>query len=675
MKRKPAPVTAVFVEGGVALADVLEALAAEVPAGPVTVVCANFVDEKALDQALAQDPALARNVELYGAALPRPDVDSETWTYARLISTGVSNGIRRALRSGGQRQKIALVASFQERCDDIVYRYVRPATHFRRLVQSNGSYHRVVALTSRKQVAANLIDALSDEPEAGHVAEWLSGLPGRLATVSARRHILAGSGPVKRSAIRSPQEANRGPLPVPQPKGPTDILLVTHTRDPLYRASLAPLVKSLVQDYSVGVWGVNSRAADRPEHAEPFEAVGANVDFIALESLQPPSPEVAALLDAEFSKMEVKNLRYFGGCPAPLVRYALSMTLRTMPATFGYVEAVAAGAAAMLDKGVKTVVVAPGRLLESRILAREARARKITVIEPQLGTWSDSPKFLPPLANHVLAQDVLGQRIFTDHFGMDEASVTLVGTPKTDQVVHKYLNLAKPKARRKLGLDSDGGLIVFASQPFADEIMKPIVSVVLATAKALGVTARLLLHHREGEERARLYASMIRKQGLSDLVEVVAAGQVFEYIRAADVFMTYCSGSGAEAFALRRPVIVLNPHKTPIPLDLVESGVGDMARNLQETIAMVEHFLARPRSYLPISRTFQRETELTVQLADGAAMTRMRETIARAANEASLAGSRRARGGAHAKAEGRFRKTVKGVRKKIRKMMSSMARR
>jgi hypothetical protein len=198
---------------------------------------------------------------------------------------------------------------------------------------------------------------------------------------------------------------------------------------------------------------------------------------------------------------------------------------------------------------------------------------------------------------------------------------------------------------------------------------------VLATAKALGVKARLLLHHREGEERSRLYASMIRKQGLASMVEVVAAGQVFEYIRAADVFMTYCSGSGAEAFALRRPVIVLNPHKALIPLNLVESGVGDMARNPQETINLVEHFLARPRSYLPLSRTFQRETELTVQLADGAAMTRMREMIARAANEAPVTRSSHARGAARAKVEGRFRKTVKRARMQFKKMMSSMGKR
>ena len=122
------------------------------------------------------------------------------------------------------------------------------------------------------------------------------------------------------------------------------------------------------------------------------------------------------------------------------------------------------------------------------------------------------------------------------------------------------------------------------------------------------------------------------REDASDRLAVVNSGDTFAYVRAADVVATYCSAIGMEAFALDRPVLMVDPFDEPAPVDLHELGVAVRVRTPKEIAGLIADEASVPGSILaaPASKSILRQRALMREVSDGRAIDRIVEEVDKA---------------------------------------------
>ena len=220
------------------------------------------------------------------------------------------------------------------------------------------------------------------------------------------------------------------------------------------------------------------------------------------------------------------------------------------------------------------VIVSPGRSVESMVFCRRMAEKAKPTFDLQAGTIMATEKFVKPVCDDVLAIDSVSGAIYRDYFKVPGKQVHIVGSPRLDWRVRNFRNIMPAIARARLHLPLDGTMAVFLGQPVQLETAALVLRMLTEGLARSGRPIRLYLrpHPRDSAAHRAQYAA-VPQDGFRS-VTVAEGGDVYHWMAAADVVLTYCSAGGLEAAALGRPVVSINPLPTPPPVDLTESGAA-----------------------------------------------------------------------------------------------------
>lgn len=278
------------------------------------------------------------------------------------------------------------------------------------------------------------------------------------------------------------------------------------------------------------------------------------------------------------------------------------------------------------DRNVKhasAVVVLPGRALEANILVACAAARKVPSIEIQSGTISPRRRFIPPLADEVLAIDPFSRSVYCDFLGLEEERVHICGGPKLDYDLSAVRELPQADARAQIALPDaakDAEIIMLATQPIGVEYASEIAETAIKAIKRRG-SAWLLIkpHPNEDAKYLESYAEIAKRHEFERII-IRSDAPVLSAVVASDIVMTYYSTVGLEGFALGRPILCINPFPGRPPFDLAQLGVATEVHEPDELRGSINAIFRGDRNALQID-------PLLENVRDGKAIERVQDHI------------------------------------------------
>lgn len=336
-----------------------------------------------------------------------------------------------------------------------------------------------------------------------------------------------------------------------------DVLCFTNLKDRQYRDAAYPVM-------------------DRLPGSVIFSTYPA--DFPALYKI--PAPDILDVSDYQpFMRSLMKRAdKWFGAHQDETVSLLgpyLTHYLRiTVMGFLIYIREFVAGMSLPISEA-RGVVVLPGRYLESNMAVGMARC---PTFEIQSGTISPTKRFVAPAADHVLAIEPFSRGVFEGQ-GVDPAKIHVVGSPKIDLDLAPVRGLTQEQARERVPVK--GYVLMIAGQPVGDEKMQKVAEIVIAAAQAIkGAKVLVKPHPGENERYRAMYLATARRMGFRRLTISDAPAPVCAV--ASDAVCTFYSTVGLEAFALGRPVFVVNPFGEAPPFGLAALGVAKEVTSADE---------------------------------------------------------------------------------------------
>ena len=279
---------------------------------------------------------------------------------------------------------------------------------------------------------------------------------------------------------------------------------------------------------------------------------------------------------------------------------------------------------ALADKAVKLVVATPGRSLEASVAYECSRNIGVPTLDIQAGTISPTRRYRRPTADWCTVIDRVFWGMYRDHFNVSEGRLRVVGAPQIDRRLASLRVLEPNQARQALcnALDlPETELFLLATQPVEAELMERIVRLVLEAVP--DHMAVLIKPHRvESVQQVRMYEELASVYSSKQIL-IEREINIYDALAGASAVGTYYSTVGLEAFALRRPVFVIDPFDVPPALDLASMGMAKRARSREE----LAYFLGSGRSIEnEVAPQFHSDPYLAV-LQDGLSGTRINTII------------------------------------------------
>ncbi|MDK9697567.1 MAG: hypothetical protein OEL76_14370 [Siculibacillus sp.] len=234
------------------------------------------------------------------------------------------------------------------------------------------------------------------------------------------------------------------------------------------------------------------------------------------------------------------------------------------------------------------VAVSSGRSMEARLSVAIAEEFGIGTLDVQAGATSKSRRFRRPTAQRCTCIDRAHWNIYHDHFGMPAERIEVCGSPRIDLLLEPIRRLDPAEARRRwFSGFSDRPILFVATQPIEfDRIMR--IAEVAMSAADVGWGVVIKPHPNEPERHITAYRDMAARRGHGDDVLVDRSIDVYEGVRGADVVAAYFSTVAQEAFALRKPVLVIDPFPAPPELDFVAMGIARRVASPEELRGVLE---------------------------------------------------------------------------------------
>ena len=244
-----------------------------------------------------------------------------------------------------------------------------------------------------------------------------------------------------------------------------------------------------------------------------------------------------------------------------------------------------------ITRPADSVLVCPGRHLESAMITCLAKKYNIPTYELQNGTISASGRFVKPITDIVFANDTFSAKVY-DKLGMTKDKIKLVGSPRIDNGLASLRNISMAEAKKQVfghEFNQDRKVIMFASQPLGPEISTRLFRLVASAVKQLA-NHTLLLRPHPSETKADLegYMREMADIGLSSSRFILSARHSLE-LQAVDAVCTYYSTMGMEALALNKPVVCVAPDDSTLPFDLCQLGAMGPCRTISDLAHQFEN--------------------------------------------------------------------------------------
>jgi hypothetical protein len=244
-----------------------------------------------------------------------------------------------------------------------------------------------------------------------------------------------------------------------------------------------------------------------------------------------------------------------------------------------------------------SVLVCPGRHLESTIITCMAKKYNIPTYELQNGTISASGRFVKPITNTIFANDEFSLDVY-QKLGVSRDRIKLVGSPRIDAGLAPLRQYTATKAKSEVfgqKLTKDRKVIMYASQPLGPEISPHLFRLVASAVKQLpNYTLLLRPHPSETKTDLEAYMRELANIGLSSSRFIISARHPLE-LQAVDVVCTYYSTMGMEALALNKPVVCVALDDAPIPFNLCQLGAIGPCQNIADLSHQFEN--AAPNAF------------------------------------------------------------------------------
>lgn len=445
---------------------------------------------------------------------------------------------------------------------DVLVVNLRPALHFRTIAEGR-SFDVVSNNTGLTTALKDVVSGASDEAR-----------PHKEPFYDARRRLVKVTKPLLEQTYRA-----------------SDILFCANITDKQYRlASLPVALAAAKRGLSVNFLGLHRRydfeaqlefgffdpeTIDKLDFCVP-EVRETHADLSSLDG-----EELAAFNSKIGNWLEGIGRRYGAG-----VRDLTFFTLqRALARVIGNANSLVAQISPLVD-AARMVACEPGRTADSNVAVTLANLAGKPTFEVQSGTISASPRFVKPVAKTVLSIDTYSRNVYVNALGIKAENCLVVGSPKLDYDLKNYRELTREESRLKIGVDSRK-LFVLASQPIGVDKMRRIAEIFFsAAAEILDAVFMVKMHPNETDFYSAMYRELASELGIQNFI-VSKEIHVLEAIVASDFVFTFYSTVGLEAFALKRPVGVINPFEEPPPYDLVELGLAQMIRDAAELRAFI----------------------------------------------------------------------------------------
>ncbi|WP_429912666.1 hypothetical protein [Glycocaulis sp.] len=228
-----------------------------------------------------------------------------------------------------------------------------------------------------------------------------------------------------------------------------------------------------------------------------------------------------------------------------------------------------------------------------------------------------------------MAIDPYSRHVFTDFLGKPPSQVTVTGSPKLDSDLTGARGVSRDEARARLPDLAKLGqapIVLLASQPLGLDRSSEIAEIAMAACAGIdGLWLAIKPHPNETGLYLEQYRRIAARLGFRRLI-IMPDARIHDAVTASDMVATYFSTVGLESFALRRPVLCINPYASSPPYDLVQTGIAKEVKDAQSAQRAMAECLRNPHALL------QSDPELEA-IRDGRASDRVSGMILAAARD------------------------------------------
>jgi hypothetical protein len=186
----------------------------------------------------------------------------------------------------------------------------------------------------------------------------------------------------------------------------------------------------------------------------------------------------------------------------------------------------------------ESLVVCNGRAPIARMVVEAARAFGVQSIDVQAVLLSDYKRVKKPVTDFVAVMETMSAHLMTDHFGIPENRVLVVGSARIDR--------------------SRSRTVMLATQPLDTSLSVAAAEHVISTVKNIpGARLIIKLHPRESALIRKRYENLVTRLMAEECCEIVLEVPIAQVIARADIVVTFFSNVGLEAAVLGKDVLTL----------------------------------------------------------------------------------------------------------------------
>ena len=363
------------------------------------------------------------------------------------------------------------------------------------------------------------------------------------------------------------------------------ILIATHSRSSLHKASAAMLREDLTQSYNTQTLDLAPQAATT-EDKQNIYGLTHKMDRKLTSTLQTALlPSVTQAL-SELSLQDYDVLDMVGDIAIIAARNA--GTLMGHTALYRAVKDEYKGRKA-------AAILVPGRYADIRAIARAFHALNLPTIDIQLLFLSTMARYKAPIATHNAVIDTVTRDFYQQSYGIEASRIRVIGSIMRDDDIKRAKKLGRATSLKQLGFTPHAQVITLACQPgFETATYEAVKALVSYLAEHPKVSLVIKLHPAQSPEHKAALAALLEVNKSPDIARrwrVIHKEPFWSIIPATTILMSYFSNVCLQACAFAIPVLSLPGGGTRPDPDFETIGLARNVTELAKLPAQLDYIL------------------------------------------------------------------------------------
>jgi len=277
----------------------------------------------------------------------------------------------------------------------------------------------------------------------------------------------------------------------------------------------------------------------------------------------------------------------------------------------------------ILDKPSIILVITDATFFE-RAAIYAGRRLNIPSVRLQIGLIGSQHDQCNFLVDKMAISGEVTKEVLINICGFDPGKLVITGAPTYDRLVNADQNFHKKEICKKLNIDPDKKIIVFATENLSPKKNTALVTIVCKAIRDCH-DVQLVIKVHPGESDCSTYKKIARDKDVNCLV--IQDVDIHEILYISDLLITYFSATGLEAMILKKPLITLNPFTENDPVDYAKSGAALITRNEKELKEAVNNMLYNETARKKLAQHREKYVYKQAYTQDGKATTRAVDLI------------------------------------------------